>query len=74
MWVKVIPFIKEIFFNAGMQLPRESFDAYYAVLRSLASWCRFVYQATDADNKFLMNELLGDCIVLGVCDDNLRQD
>ena len=51
-------------FNRRAQRDSEDFDCFYAELRSLASRCQF---------RDLADELLGDCIVMGIRDDGTRQ-
>lgn len=60
-------------FNTRAQLPGESFDAFYAELRSLAKKCSFDYRPAEGSTVLPSDEMLRDRIVLGVRDDRLRK-
>jgi transposase InsO family protein len=60
-------------FNIRSQLADETFDAFYADLRSLADKCSFNYRPAADSEVPPVDEMLRDRIVLGVKEDAVRK-
>ena len=60
-------------FNSRSQLPGETFDAFYADLRSLLNKCHINYRPADEHSPSPADEMLRDRLVLGIRDDGMRK-